>query len=230
MKFPTPLLEGRLIKRYKRFLADIELLAGEIVTVHVPNSGSMMGLVDAGNKVWVSLQDKPERKLKYTLELIDAGSSLVGVNTSWPNRLAEESIQAGQILELSGYPLLRREVTHGTSRFDFKLENEKGPCYVEVKNVTLRRGQGAYFPDAVTSRGTKHLRDLGSVVKQGGRGVMLYIVQRMDCDYFGYASDIDPVYWDTYQKVVQEGVEVLAYQCEMTLESIRVLKPLPLKL
>lgn len=230
MKFPEALIEGRLIKRYKRFLADIELSDGNVVTAHVPNSGSMMGLIDPGNRVWISLQDRPERKLKYTLELIEVDGSLVGVNTSWPNELATEAILEGKIPELNGYFGLKREVPRGSSRFDIMLDNDKHRCYVEVKNVTLRRGQGAYFPDAVTSRGTKHLRELENVIKGGDRGVMLYIVQRMDCDYFSYAQDIDPFYWQTYKKVVSSGLEVLAYQCYMSTNMITVAKSLPIKL
>ncbi len=230
MKFPQALIEGRLIKRYKRFLADVQLLSGEEVTVHVPNSGSMMGLVDPGNQVWISPQDKPERQLKYTLEFIKVGPSLVGVNTSWPNKLTEESILNGTIAELQGYPILKREMARGGSRFDFMLENDQGRCYVEVKNVTLQRGQGAYFPDAVTTRGAKHLRDLALAVRQGDRAVMLYIIQRMDCNYLSYASDIDPAYWRAYKEASAAGVEILCYECDMNLEGIAVTKPVPIRI
>jgi sugar fermentation stimulation protein A len=169
MRFSTPLLPGRLVKRYKRFLADIELNSGELITAHCANSGALLGGTTPGLKVWVSHNPSPTRKLHYSWQIVEMDNTLVGVNTSLPNGIAEEAILAERILELVGYEHLKREVKYGTnSRIDLLLTSpNKPPCYVEVKNVHLKREGGAQFPDSVTTRGAKHLRELESMVAQG---------------------------------------------------------------
>ncbi len=171
MQFPEPLIRGTLIRRYKRFLADVELDSGEAVTAHCANSGSMMGLAEPGAEVWLSPARNPKRKLRHSWELIRVGDGLVGIHTGHPNRIVEEAVRAGRIDGLAGYGGIRREVRYGkNSRIDLLLEGGgRAPCYVEVKNVTLRRGGRAEFPDAVTARGTKHLGELARVVADGGR-------------------------------------------------------------
>ena len=232
MKFSTPLVKGTLVRRYKRFMADIVLETGEKITAHCANSGSMLGVTDEGAEVWVSLADNPKRKLKYTWELIRVGDSLVGINTSLPNKLAQESIENGVVEELQGYANLRREVKYGKqSRIDILLEDPVRPdCYVEVKNVTLRRNKLAEFPDAVTARGTKHLGELANQVAAGDRGVMYYITQREDCDTFTVARDIDPAYAAALEKAMAAGVEVICYSCKLTPEGIQVISPLSLEI
>ena len=232
MKFSTPLVKGTLVQRYKRFMADIVLETGDKITAHCANSGSMLGVTDEGAEVWVSLADNPKRKLKYTWELIRVGDSLVGINTSLPNKLAQESIENGVVEELQGYANLRREVKYGKkSRIDILLEDPVRPdCYVEVKNVTLRRNKLAEFPDAVTARGTKHLGELANQVAAGDRGVMYYITQREDCDTFTVARDIDPAYAAALEKAVAAGVEVICYSCKLTPEGIQVISPLSLEI
>ncbi len=241
MKFPDPLIKGRLIKRYKRFLADIELEGGpdhgKIVTAHCANSGSMLSVNEAGADVWLSPARNPDRKLKYTWEMIRIGRSLVGINTHLPNGIVAEAIEAGRIPELKGYGSLRREVKYGeNSRIDLLLETD-GPgevakCYVEVKNVTMRRdrtkGAPVEFPDAVTTRGAKHLRELAAMVREGHRAVMMYLVQRADSPAFAIAADIDPVYAEGLKVAMKAGVEVLCYGCRLNKHGIRVAKPVPL--
>jgi sugar fermentation stimulation protein A len=242
MQFPDPLIPGTLIKRYKRFLADITLENGEMVTAHCANSGSMMGLKEPGSQVWLSPARNPNRKLKYTWELVAADGALVGINTSHPNTLVEEAVKAGKISELSGYASVRREVKYGrNSRIDLLLEGglpvgDSAPiCYVEVKNVTLKRGKRdglglAEFPDAVTARGAKHLEELGDMVEAGHRAVMVYLVQRGDCGLFDVAGDIDPAYDEQLQRARSRGVEAICYSCHVTPQNIEVTHPLPLAL
>lgn len=209
MKFDTPLIEGVLVSRYKRFFADVRLASGEIVTAHCANSGSMLSVKDAGARVWLSPASNPERKLRFTWEIIEVAGSLVGINTGHPNRLVAEAIAAGQIPELKGYASLKREQKYGkNSRIDILLEDPKRPaCYVEVKNVTLKRSPDhpAEFPDSVTERGAKHLIEMTDMVRAGARAVMVYLVQRADCSRFAVAADIDPTYAKTLKKAMSEG-------------------------
>ncbi len=236
MKFPDPLLRGSLVKRYKRFLADVELDGGETVTAHCANSGTMLSVKEPGSEVWLSPARNPDRKLRYTWELIRVGDGLVGINTAHPNALVAEAVADGTIGELAGYSGIRREVKYGTnSRIDLLLEEDgRPPCYVEVKNVTMKRNGAAdgavEFPDAVTARGTKHLRELSKVVEDGGRAVMVYLVQREDGNGFRIAGDIDPVYADALRDATAAGVEVLCYGCRLSVDEIRVTAPVPVAL
>ena len=225
MKLPENLVTGRLIKRYKRFLADVELDGGETVTAHCANPGSMLGLAAPGSPVWLSKSDNPKRKLAYSWELIEADGTLVGINTSHPNALVREAIEAGAVPELTGYDSLRREVKYGqNSRIDILLEGGGKPtCYVEVKNVHLLRQPGlAEFPDSVTARGAKHLRELADMVAEGHRAVMFYLIQRGDCDRFAFARDIDPNYGAAFDAAIAAGVEAIAYRCTISTAEIHV--------
>ena len=232
MLFPDPLIPGTLIRRYKRFLADVELDTGGAVTAHCANSGRMIGLTEPGSEVWVSPARNPERKLRYSWEMIRVGDRLVGVHTGHPNRIVEEGVRAGRIDELAGYEEIRREVRYGrNSRIDLLLESKgRTPCYVEIKSVTLRRDGRAEFPDAVTARGTKHLGELSDVVACGGRAVMLYLVQRDDCRTFAVAGDIDPAYAAAFVTARAAGVEVLCRSCQLTTEAIELDRTMPLDL
>jgi len=222
MDFTQPLIHGTYIKRYKRFFVDALLPDGTTVTAHCANTGSMLGLNDEGNGVYLSPAENPERKLKYTLEMIDVGTSLVGVNTSRPNAIVADAITNTLVPELTGYQTLLREKKYGTnSRIDILLQDPaKGTCFVEVKNTTLRVGDAAQFPDAVTSRGLKHLEELMAERKAGNRVVMFYLVQRSDCTTFAPADDIDPAYGQTLRKAVAEGLEILAYSCTLNAHAI----------
>lgn len=230
MKFDK-LFKGKLIKRYKRFLADIILDNGEEITAHVPNSGAMTSCIEPNCDVWVSFHDNPKRKLKYTLELTRMGENLICTNTGVANKIAIEAIEKGVIKELQGYSSLKPEQKYGqNSRIDILLENENEKCYVEIKSVSLRIDEMLAFPDAVTSRGTKHLLELNDMVKQGHRAVMLYIIQRTDKLPFRLADEIDKKYAQTFKEVSSKGVEVLVYQSIITTDEIEVKTPLPLEL
>jgi sugar fermentation stimulation protein A len=234
MKFPSPLVQGTLLKRYKRFLADVDL-GGEMVTAHCANPGSMLGLKEPGSRVWLSKSDNPKRKLKYSWELIEAGPgepTLVGINTSHPNRLVQDAIEGEAIKELAGYDSLRREVKYGAnSRIDILLEKEgSNLCYVEVKNVHLMRDKGlAEFPDSVTARGAKHLGELASMVAEGHRAVMVYLVQRGDAESFSLARDIDPAYSQAFDAALGAGVEAIAYGCALDQNGIEVTEAIPIR-
>jgi sugar fermentation stimulation protein A len=229
MKFTAPLEPGTLVQRYKRFLADITLADGTTVTATCPNTGAMIGLKQPGQRVWVSTSDKASRKYRHTWELVEhdlgKGPKLVGINTGHPNRLVEEALLAGRIVSLSGYPSLKREQRYGVnSRIDLLLEDPKrGRAYVEVKNVHMSRRAGlAEFPDSVTERGTKHLGELASMVREGHRAVMVYLIQRSDVARFTLARDVDPIYGAAYDEAVAAGVEVLALRCKLSPRAITV--------
>ncbi|MAU41820.1 MAG: DNA/RNA nuclease SfsA [Kordiimonas sp.] len=238
MKFENTLIPATLLKRYKRFLADVTLENGDVVTAHCANSGSMMGLKDEDNKVWLSPATNPKAKLPYKWEMVRIPSgALVGINTSHPNRIVAEAIANKEIPGLDQYDSLRREVKYGTnSRIDILLENnsdssQDSKCYVEVKNVTLSREPGyAEFPDAVTARGTKHLQELTHMVHEGHRAVMFYLVQRDDCSQFRIANDIDPAYDSALKVAVEEGVEIICYACRLSPTEIELDRPLPIML
>ncbi len=238
MKLP-PLITGRLIRRYKRFLADVELDSGEVVTAHCANPGSMMGLNAPGIPVWLSVSDDPKRKLRYSWKLAEidfgwCGPQLVSIDTGHPNTLAEEAILAGLIAPLAGYGTVRREVRYGrNSRIDLLLSggdetgSQRPDCYVEVKNVHLMRQPGlAEFPDSVTSRGAKHLEELGDMVEAGHRAVMLFVVQ-MAAERFAIASDIDSAYGKALERAMARGVEVLVHVCMMATDRIVLAGSIP---
>ena len=230
MRWSGPLIAGRLVRRYKRFLADVALESGEETTVHCPNPGRMLGLDHAGEKVWVSRSPNPKRKLPLTLELVSADGGLVGVNTMHPNRLLEEAIRAGAVPELAGYQRIRREVVYDEGcRIDLLLEGEgRAPCFVEVKNVHLKREREAEFPDCVTARGAKHLGALERQVASGARAVIAYVVQRTDCSAFSLAEDIDPLYATAFDQALKGGVEALCHGCDIGLDEIRLASSLPI--
>ena len=235
MKFPTPLVHGRLLQRYKRFLADVELDTGEKVTATCPNTGSMRGLTTPGSVVWLSVSDSPSRKYPHTWEMVEAdlgqGPTLVGINTNHPNRLVAEAVGDARIPEIAGYAGLRREVKYGlSSRIDLLLEDPaRGLAYVEVKNVHLSRTPGlAEFPDSVTERGTKHLGELAAMVAAGHRAVMVYLIQRRDAERFTLAADIDPRYAEAFARARAAGVEAIAYACELTPEEITLTRSVPI--
>ncbi len=235
MKFEHNLIRGRLIKRYKRFLADIQLDNGEMVTAHCANSGSMMGLKDAGNLVWLSPQTNPKAKLRYKWELVEVEGCLVGINTAHPNRLVQDAIQDGTISELEGYENLRREIKYGqNSRIDIFLSGGaigEADCYVEVKSVTLSRTKTiAEFPDSVTARGTKHLNELSQMVADGHRAMMVYLIQRDDCTEFRIADDLDPTYKAALDSALQNGVEAVCYGCNLSPKEIIVEARIPIRL
>jgi len=232
MKFPDPLIRGTLERRYKRFMADVTLENGDTVVAHCANSGSMLSVKEPGSEVWISPARNPDRKLKYTWELIRCGRSLVGVNTAHPNALVADAIENGKISELTGADTVRREVKYGkNSRIDVLLETDGKLTYVEVKNVTLSREKGlAEFPDSVTARGAKHLQELSDMVAEGHRAVMMYLVQRQDCTSFSVAADIDPVYAEALKTAKAAGVEALCYSCKLSKTEIKIDKPLPINL
>ena len=231
MQFSDPLIRGRLMRRYKRFLAEVELDGGEVVVAHCANPGSMLGLAEPGTEVWLSRTDNPARKLRYSWELTGANGHLVGINTSVPNGLVADAVAAGRVAELTGYEGLRREVRYGkNSRIDVLLESaDRPPCYVEIKNVHMRRrAKAAEFPDSVTKRGTKHLAELGDMVESGARAVMFYLVQRDDCERLEIAADIDPDYDAALRTAMARGVEALCYSCKITEKAIELDRRLPL--
>lgn len=224
MKF-EPLIEGRLIKRYKRFLSDITLHTGETITAHVPNSGAMTSCIEENCPVWVSFHDNPKRKLKYTLELTQMGKETICTNTSIANKISIEAINNGIIKELQGYTSLKPEQKYGQkSRIDILLEKENEKCYVEIKSVSLKVDDMLAFPDAVTSRGTKHLQELSDMVKEGHRAVMLYIIQRTDVAKFRLAHEIDTKYCEAFKEALEVGVEVLVYQSSISQDEIFIEK------
>jgi len=226
MRFETPLVPARLIRRYKRFLADCRLEDGREVTAHCANPGSMMRLAEPGQKIWLEPNDDPKKKLKFGWRLVDhENGHFTGVDTSVPNKALRAALQAGEIPELAAYQTVRAEVKYGEgSRIDFLLTQPGLPdAYVEVKSVTLSRQSGlAEFPDSVTARGTKHLGDLAAMATQGHRAIMLYLVQRTDCDRFALASDIDRAYSAAFGAAEAQGVERLVYGTRISPEGVGV--------
>lgn len=231
MKFPTPLIEGKLLKRYKRFLSDIELPNGEVVVAHCPNTGSMKRCQQEDARVWLSKSDNPKRKLAYTWELVEVDEQyLACINTGYPNKLVGEAIANGVVTELVGYVEQKAEVKYGEkSRIDWLLTGDDGrKCYVEVKNVTLLEEDGlGYFPDAVTDRGRKHLHELANMVEEGHRAVMLFCVSHTGINSVTPATHIDKKYAQAFIEVVEKGVEVLAYKVAITAEGMKVVSPVP---
>ncbi len=224
MIFDPPLVPATLVQRYKRFLFDAVLDDGTAITGSCPNTGSMRGLTTPGSRIWLSEHDGPLRKYRHRFELIEADGTVVGINTGLPNRLAEEAIRAGLVGDLGGYPLVERERKYGrNSRIDLLLSGPGRPsAYVEVKNVHFCRAPGlAEFPDTATARGAKHLEELGDVAEAGHRAVMLYVVQRGDCDRFRICSDLDPVYAAAFVRARRRGVEAYAVKCAVSPLEIR---------
>lgn len=241
MRFASDLVPATLIRRYKRFLADVELADGTAITAHVANPGAMTGLQTEGARVWLSKSSNLARKLPYSWELIEVdfgrAQELVGVNTMHPNPIVAEALAAGSIPELTGYTTIRREVKYGRtingkgSRVDFLLEDpSRPPCYVEVKNVHLmRRADVAEFPDSVTARGAKHLDELAEMAASGARAVMLFVIQIGSARSFALARDIDPAYARAFDKARMSGVEALAWTCNLTRHDIRLERPVPIE-
>lgn len=229
MKFVTPLIQGQLIKRYKRFLADIELVSGELITAHCPNTGTMLGCSTPGSTVALSISDNPKRKYPHTLEMVRENSTWIGVNTARTNGLVAEAILDGRILEFDGVKTIKREVkTSDHTRLDLQLFSPNTETYVEVKNCSLAQDGCAMFPDAITTRGTKHLTELIRLKNEGKRSCIFFLVQRMDADRFSPASHIDEVYANTLKEAQEKGVMVLAYQAKVTPDTIEVAGSLPL--
>ncbi len=231
MLFQTPLIPAVLIRRYKRFLADVRLEDGREVTAHCANPGSMMGLASPGTRIWLEPNDDPKKKLKYGWRLVDhENGHFTGVDTSVPNRALKASLLAGEVPELSAYPNIRAEVKYGDkSRIDFLLSAAGKPdLYVEVKSVTLSRQVGvAEFPDSVTTRGAKHLVELQNMVSEGHRAMMFYLVQRTDVTHVRLADEIDSAYAAAFDQAYAAGVEVMAYDCTISPEGIALGKPVP---
>ena len=232
MRFPDPPIPGRLVRRYKRFLADVELEDGELVTAHCPNTGSLLGCKEEGAKVWLRDSKDPKRKLQLTWQAIQVKRTWVNVDTNLPNRVVYEALQRDEIPKLSGYAEHKREVPYGkSSRIDVLLTSASGErCYVEVKSTTLTDGKIGLFPDAVTSRGLKHLQELTRVVQNGERAVQFFFISRSDVDTFRPADTIDPAYCDELRKAAKAGVEVMAWSTKVRPKSLVLDRELPIEL
>jgi sugar fermentation stimulation protein A len=230
MQFKQELIHGKLIQRYKRFLADVELDNGEVVTAHCTNSGTMKSCLEQGAEVYLSPVNDPKRKTKFTWEMIKIDNGWVGINTSNPNLLAFEAIRDQKIAGLRGYEHIRREVKFGDSRIDVVAENDKEKCVIEVKNVTMKEGICARFPDAVTARGKKHLETLTELKARGFRTVMLYVIQRSDIQLFGPAWEIDPAYSEALVNAMAAGVEIFPVMAQVTPQRIEIKKIVPFDL
>ena len=228
MKFGQNLIEGTLVRRYKRFLADIVLASGEEITAHCANPGSMLGCSDPGSKVLLSLQTNPKRKFKHQLEIVYQGRTPIGVHTGRPNSIVAEAIMQGKIPEVAGYATMRREVAYGkNSRVDILLEgNGLRTCYIEVKNVSMARESVAYFPDAKTERGTKHLHELANIVREGNRAMVIFLAQRGDVRGFKPAEDIDPDFSEALRDAAARGVEILCFRSRVSKKGIEFEKPI----
>ena len=223
MKFKDKLLQGTFFKRYKRFFVDINY-KNKIITAHCPNSGSMMGLLNKGNKAWFSRSINPKRKLKFTLEIIKSGENLVGINTFLTNKLVLEALNLKKIKSLIQFNNIKAEASFSNNtRFDFLISNSKEKCFLEVKNVTLVRNKKiAEFPDAITARGTKHLNQLINAKQKGFQSYILYLIQREDCSSFKIADDIDKEYKIAFDKAKKNGVKILCYDCKIDLEEVKL--------
>ena len=223
MKFKERLLQGTLIKRYKRFFADIKYKK-ETIIAHCPNSGSMMGLLNKGNKVWFSISSNPNRKLKYTLEIIEVEKKMVGINTQLANKIILEALHQNKIKNLIKFDNIKTEVKFSDkTRFDFLISNSKKKCFLEVKNVTLSREKKiSEFPDSITLRGTKHLKELIVAKKQGFESYIFYLIQREDCEYFKIAKDVDEEYKIAYNEAIKSGVKILCYDCKLSNKEIKL--------
>lgn len=230
MQFKTSLVHGKLIRRYKRFLADVELDNGEIVVAHTANSGSMKSCLEEGAEVYLTHVDDPKRKTKYTWEMIRINNNWVGINTSVPNVLVAEAVKNQEIEGLTGYDNVKREVKFEDSRFDVFASNSEEECFIEVKNVSLKDEEYARFPDAVTTRGKKHLETLMRVKKEGKRAVMVYVIQRADVAIFTPAFDIDSAYAETLYKAHKAGVEIFPIRAEVSPSEIVLKEILPFEL
>ena len=223
MKFEKKLLQGTFLKRYKRFFVDLKF-NNKTITAHCPNSGSMMGLLKAGSKVWFSKTDNEKRKLKFTLQIIESNKKLVGINTHLTNKIILEALEKKKIESLSKFTNIKSEVKFSiNTRFDFLISNSAKKCFVEVKNVTLvRENSIAEFPDAITSRGTKHLIELVNAKRKGYESYLIYLIQREDCKSFKIAEDIDEEYKNTFDTALKSGVKILCYDCKLSNEEIRI--------
>lgn len=232
MRIENPVLEGRLIRRYKRFLADVELPDGSVVTAHCPNTGSLKGCKAEGSSVILRDSQNDKRKLRWVFQSIKVGRALVNVDTSLPNAVVYEAIERGKVPQLAGYDSARREVKYGAnSRIDILLEKAGGArCYVEVKSTTLAEDRVAYFPDAVTERGRKHLGELAQMVREGHRAVQFFFVSRSDVERFRPADDIDPAYGEALRDAVSAGVEVMAWKARVRRDRLDVAAELPIEL
>jgi len=233
MRIDRPVLEGRFLRRYKRFFADVELEDGTLLTAHCPNTGSLLGCLEEGSRAILRDSQDDRRKLRYTLQAIQVGRALVNVDTSLPNQAVHEAVLAGELPELAGYDEVRREVPYGeSSRIDLLLARRRSKklCYVEVKSTTLAEGTTARFPDAVTTRGRKHLHELAAVVARGHRAVQLFFVSRGDVRRFAPADAIDPAYGAALREAARAGVEVLAYRARVRPASLELARRLPVEL
>ncbi len=231
MNFENKLISGLLIKRYKRFFVDIKI-NDQIITAHCPNTGSMYGLLKQGNKVWASRSNNPKRKLKYTLEIIENKNSKVGVNTHSANKIVYHALKNNLIKEIKNSLEIKKEVKFGeNTRFDFLITNKRSKAFIEVKNVTLsRKNKLAEFPDAVTSRGLKHINELVKASKKKYKIFIIYLVQRDDCNSFTIAKDIDRAYENALRKAVKNNLNILCYDCKFSTKGIKLNKRIKVKI
>ncbi len=230
MKFENPLIHGTLVKRYKRFLSDIRLNDGTLVVAHCTNTGSMKSCLEEGAEVYISPAQDPKRKTKFTWEMIKINNGWIGINTMLPNQIVAEAILNQEIKNLSGYTEVKREVKIGNSRIDILATNQDERCYIEVKNVSMRKDNIALFPDAVTSRGKKHLEELITIKENGHRAVMVFLIQRSDVDSFAPAKEIDTEYAITLKKAFEKGVEIIPLMAKVSPHEIKIQKVLSFKL
>ncbi|MDC0489083.1 DNA/RNA nuclease SfsA [Pelagibacteraceae bacterium] len=231
MNFENKLISGQFIKRYKRFFVDAKV-NGKIITAHCPNTGSMYGLLKKNNKVWLTKSNNPNRKLKYTLQIIQDKKTKVGVNTHLTNKIVLEALQNNLIKEFDKKIKIKPETKFGTNtRFDFFIVKDQFRAFIEVKNVTLSRKKGiAEFPDAITSRGLKHIKELIKANKKGYKIYILYLIQRNDCKFFKIADDIDPEYSDSLSKAVKKKLNVLCFDCKFLPKGIKLNKKVKFKI